>query len=77
MKYSWVAVLVACLVLYANSLNNGFHYDDEHSIQQNIYIRSLANVPAFFSQPAMFSVDADTAISTSCCTPLAPVLYGG
>ena len=108
MKYGWVAALGACLALYANSFNNGFHYDDEHSIQQNIYIRTLANVPAFFTDPAMFSVDADkgmyrpllllsyalnyaltsgagwrattsasTAFSTSCCTPPAPVLYGG
>ena len=59
MKYGWVAALGACLALYANSFNNGFHYDDEHSIQQNIYIRTLANVPAFFTDPAMFSVDAD------------------
>jgi Flp pilus assembly protein TadD len=59
MKHGWAVVLGACIALYANSLNNGFHYDDEHSIQQNIYIRSLDNVPAFFAEPAMFSVDAD------------------
>ncbi|MCC7262721.1 MAG: tetratricopeptide repeat protein [Candidatus Latescibacteria bacterium] len=58
-KYDWVLILVLCGVVYGGFLNNTFHYDDEHSIQQNPHIRQLANIPDFFSDPAQFSVDAD------------------
>lgn len=40
---------------YANSLHNGFHFDDGHSIEDNRYLRSLANLPAFFTDVATFS----------------------
>ena len=59
MRRGWVLILGVCAMVYANSLHNGFHYDDEHSIQKNIHIRRLENIPAFFTDPAMFSVDAE------------------
>ncbi len=62
MRYGWLAIVAAGAIVYANSLDNSFHYDDEHSIQHNIHLRSLANVPRFFIDPAMFSVDADKAM---------------
>ena len=49
------AVLVIVALAYANSLDNSFHFDDEHSITGNPHIRSLANTGAFFADPQMFS----------------------
>ncbi len=52
-------ILLVCAAVFANTLGNSFHYDDEHSIQQNINVRDVANIPSFFTTPGMFSVDAD------------------
>lgn len=46
------------LGLYWSALDNPFHYDDRHSIQYNPHIRSLRNLPAFFTDPATFSSNA-------------------
>ena len=43
------------LLIYTNSLNNSFHYDDIHSIVDNPNIRHLENIPLFFTSPEMFS----------------------
>ena len=62
MKQGWTQILilgVVCILVYSNSLENSFHYDDEHSIQNNIHIRDLGNIPTFFVDPATFSRDAD------------------
>jgi tetratricopeptide (TPR) repeat protein len=37
------------LAAYANHFQNGFHFDDTHSVVTNPYIRSLANIPRFFT----------------------------
>ena len=50
-----LAILVLIVVVYANSLQNSFHYDDSHSIVENSHIRSLANLPSFFLEPETFS----------------------
>ncbi len=47
------SLLAACL--YANSLDNPFHYDDHHSIEYNKHLRSLGNIPQFFADPGTFS----------------------
>ena len=52
-------IVLVCAGVFANSLGNSFHYDDEHSIQYNINVRDVANIPSFFTTPGMFSVDAD------------------
>jgi len=41
--------------VYANSFDNSFHFDDDHSIVANPHIRELGNIPAFFTNPQMFS----------------------
>ena len=48
-------IVLLAFVIYGNSLENPFHYDDEHSIVDNLYIRDLSNIPAFFTSPYMFS----------------------
>ena len=53
--YLALGAFVLLLVAYANHFNNGFHFDDSHAIVTNTYIRDLKNIPAFFSDPKMFS----------------------
>ena len=49
------AIVFAALLCYANSFPGSYHYDDLHSIVENPSIRSLANIPLFFVDPALFS----------------------
>src|SRR4051794_23893528 len=52
-----LAVVLGLVTLaYANHFQNSFHFDDFHTIAQNPYIRSLANIPRFFSDPDTSSV---------------------
>jgi tetratricopeptide (TPR) repeat protein len=44
------------LTTYWNHFHNSFHFDDFHTITQNPAIRSLANVPRFFTDSRTFSV---------------------
>ena len=54
---------VACAVLsfagvfaaYANHFHNSFHFDDGSVIQNNAYLRSLRNIPRFFTDASTFS----------------------
>jgi len=52
-KYFAGAVLI--VLAYANSIHNSFHFDDSHVIQTNLYIRSLSNIPKFFTDAYTFS----------------------
>lgn len=50
-------VLLAGLIFtYSNHFNNPFHFDDDHTIVNNIWIRDIQNIPKFF-------VDATTTSS--------------
>jgi len=51
-----VAAVIAVGLAYCNSFHNGFHFDDYHTIVNNPYIRSLKNVPRFFTDARTFSV---------------------
>ena len=53
----WFLPLAALAIVatYGNSFSNSFHYDDFHSIVENPHIRVLGNIPAFFSDPSLFS----------------------
>src|SRR5260370_16731348 len=49
----WIGVALACLLLavlatYSNHFQNGFHFDNSHSVVTNPYIRSLTNIPPPF-----------------------------
>ena len=52
-----LAAFILLLIAYANHFNNDFHFDDYHAIVNNIHIRSLKNIPSFFTDPKMFSAD--------------------
>jgi protein O-mannosyl-transferase len=53
---------VIVFVLHAPGLNNGFHYDDKHSLLDNPHIRDLGNIPTFFVSPQTFSADPQFAM---------------
>ena len=57
-----LAIMLATVLVYANSTGNSFHYDDLHTIQENPHIRSLANIPQFFTSPESFSREKDYAM---------------
>ena len=50
-----LAIVLAAALAFANSVDNRFHFDDEHSLVENPHVRSLANIPAFFLDPQLFS----------------------
>ena len=66
LRHAWIIILAAGLVVWWGTLDNSFHYDDFHSIVDNIHLRvaSVGSdvVRAFFSDPSTFSVDADKAM---------------
>ena len=49
------AAIALVAIVYANSLDNSFHFDDSHVIESNVYIRSLSNGPRFFTDAHTFS----------------------
>jgi tetratricopeptide (TPR) repeat protein len=59
----WALVLGAGLVVWSGTLDNSFHYDDEHSIVDNIYLRvtdlDASVIGTYFAEPGTFSVDAE------------------
>jgi len=53
-RYRWMHLFIiagAALIVYFNGLNNGFVGDDNGFVTNNLSIRSLKNIPAFFSSP--------------------------
>jgi len=47
--------LLAIFVAYANHFHNSFHFDDSHTIVDNLFIRDLHNIPRFFTDATTFS----------------------
>lgn len=47
-------LIVALTAVYWNHFDNGFYFDDIHTIVNNEYIRSLENVPEFFTNIETF-----------------------
>ncbi|MFO0728655.1 MAG: tetratricopeptide repeat protein [Myxococcota bacterium] len=52
-----LALLCLALVgaVYANSLNSPLHFDDFHSIQDNVWLRSFSYLPQWFTDVRVFS----------------------
>lgn len=49
-------VLLAVVLVYANSFGNSFHFDDFHAVTENPAVRSLRNLPRIFRDATAFSV---------------------
>lgn len=45
----------AILAAYSNHFQNGFHFDDSHAVTNNAFVRSIRNIPRFFTDAATFS----------------------
>jgi tetratricopeptide (TPR) repeat protein len=49
-------ILILCTIaIYSNHFDNSFHFDDSHTIVNNLNIRSLENIPKFFTDGSTFS----------------------
>jgi tetratricopeptide (TPR) repeat protein len=56
-RYALILLVLASICgAYTNHFENSFHFDDSHTIVDNPHIRSLRNVPAFFTDTSTFSV---------------------
>src|SRR6476646_2813714 len=42
-------------IAYSNHFENSFHFDDSHTIQNNLFIQDLKNIPRFFIDGTTFS----------------------
>ncbi len=42
-------------ITYSNHFNNSFHFDDSHTIQNNLYVQNIKNIPLFFKDATTFS----------------------
>lgn len=52
----WFAGLfLALIAVYSNHFNNGFHFDDFHTVVYNPVISKLSNIPRFFADARTFS----------------------
>ena len=49
------AALLLTIAAYANHFHNDFHFDDSHTIQNNAFVRSIRNIPLFFTSAETFS----------------------
>jgi tetratricopeptide (TPR) repeat protein len=56
-RFAGICVLALLMLLgaYSNSFHNGWHFDDSHVIETNLYIRSLTNIGTFFTDARSFS----------------------
>ncbi|MBO9595845.1 MAG: tetratricopeptide repeat protein [Niabella sp.] len=54
-----LVLLILLILAYANHFDNGFHFDDSHTIQENVAIRKLSNIPEFFTNADMFSASTN------------------
>src|ERR1041384_6967593 len=81
-----VVALGGFVAAYSNSLHNAFSFDDIHVVQQNLFIRDLANIPRFFADARTFSslpqnatyrplVSTTLAIDYAIAHGLSPVAY--
>jgi tetratricopeptide (TPR) repeat protein len=54
--------MLVVLAAYANHFQNGFHFDDPHTVVANVNIRDLANIPRFFTDASLFSAQTGTQV---------------
>ncbi len=74
---SWphiILLLAVTFAVYYNSINNGFVGDDIGFVRDNTNIRSLANIPSFFTSPRMLAAN-DPGWGTLIFRPLRTISY--
>ncbi len=55
LAYGSLLVLAVSFLAYANTLDAGFHFDDEHHVLANPFLRDLRYLPQYFHRPDLFS----------------------
>ncbi len=58
-KLVFFFLIVFTCIVYSNHFYNSFHFDDFHTIVNNLSIRDLRNIPSFFSDGTTFSTLPD------------------
>lgn len=51
-----VVALFFLVLTYSNHFDNGFYFDDSHTITDNVYIRNIKNIPLFFTNSETASI---------------------
>jgi hypothetical protein len=71
-------LVLAVVLVYSNHFDNAFHFDDFHTVTDNPYIRSLRNIPQFFTNAETFStLPTNRSYRPLISTSLALDLLGG
>src|SRR5688500_13367562 len=57
LEFATLSIFIFALLLYAysNHFHNPFHFDDDHTIVANQYIRDIGNIPKFFTDASTTS----------------------
>ncbi len=48
-------LILVVTITYSNHFNNSFHFDDSHTIQNNLFIQDIKHIPLFFKDGTAFS----------------------
>ena len=67
-------ILIFGVLIFGFSILNGFVWDDEEQVVNNIYIRSLSNVPEFFTQ-STFNTGGAAQLSGMYYKPIMTVFF--
>ena len=59
-KVIFLAVVIG--LCYLGSLSGGFHFDDSHSVESNLAVRSLSNIPSFWTDSRTSSFIPDNRV---------------
>lgn len=55
---SLIYIILLCAIVtltYSNHFQNSFHFDDSHTIENNLFIQDIKNIPLFFKDGTTFS----------------------
>lgn len=58
-----LAIMLLGFIVYANSLDGEFLWDDQHLVKDNLYIRDWSNISKFFTESMATGADAPTMYS--------------
>ena len=50
-----ILLLTGLILTYSNHFKNSFHFDDTHTIVNNVWIKNINNIPKFFTDGSTLS----------------------
>ncbi len=51
----FLLLIIAVTLVYSNHFSNAFHFDDSHTVENNLFIQDIKNIPRFFKDATTFS----------------------